>query len=313
MVGLIEEMGSIDEQIKDNHSSEHLFKAIDWTLFKSIELVVEHTYLFEEVLGVYFNTPTRKKISNTTPDELAELCYNFYNGSFENKVESLKKARINRELLTLPVQLVASKCDDYCSSMVNGTMETWTIGQELMLRDPKINAAMILLQVKIWFDRYLELRSAVMEKYYRMIVKDIGKYTHVIAGKVDKNDMATEYILSFLRAFSKFDTTSGAFTGYLTNWLKNARSNSMTTDETGIAYTLPHNVRTKIGQGKGYADVHNFSMPQDEDASVDPIESLEDKDESDAFSLLLATADPEGMYRLLYDFPLDIPEILALN
>lgn len=310
MKSLVEELGGIKEQITENHSSERLFKAVDATLYESISILLEHTYLIDEVLGIYFNTPTRKKISNAESEELAELIYHFYNGSTETRLDVLRKAKINRELLTLPVQMVAGKADSYCRALVNGTMETWMIRNELMLRNPDQDIALMLIQVKQWFDNYLELREAIIEKYYRLIVKDIGKYVHVIGGKLDKNDMATEYITSLLRAFSKFDTTAGAFTSYLQRWFKNARATSLTTDELGIAYTLPHSVRTKIGQGKGYSEVFNFSVEQADDASQDMRPELEDMDEDRAFNIIVHAADPKGYYRLLTEMEMDIQDFI---
>ena len=311
MTSLMEQMGGVKEQIEGNtHTSETLFNAIDWTLYQGIELVLKHTTLVEEVLGIYFNTPTRKKIANSSPEDFAEFMYHFYNGPENEKLPMLRKAKINRELLTLPLQMISHHYEPYCRSLVDGSMETWGIRRELMLKIPDTDVTLFLLNVKVWFDRYCLLRDAIMEKYYRLIVKDIGRYTHVIAGKVDKNDMASEYITSLLRAFSKFDTTSGAFTSYLSNWLKNARSNSMTTDEIGIAFTLPHNVRTKIGQGKGYSEVHNFSQQINEDASENTVQLLEESDEKKAFQMLISKADPTGLYRLMNAFPLEINEFI---
>lgn len=297
---ILQYLGNVDEVIKDNPSSERIFNAVDYCLYSCAELVLDHTTLFEEVLAVFFSTKTRKKLTSLRGEEFTRIVAQFYNCKGSDKVKYLRAMKLNRELIALPIQLLADNCDKYCQYLVDGNNATMYIRQHMLFKERYRDITLTLLKVRDGYKRYLEIREATVQKFYRLIVRDIGRYKYILKDKVDPNDMATEYYISVLRAFSKFDKSSGALANYAQNWFRNARSASLVTDEMGIAFQIPNAVKVKIARGE-ITNIYNFSTPVSEDTVCEHLGELEHMSEMQLIRDIISSCDETGIYSIIND------------
>lgn len=315
---LITNLANVNEKIKENFSDERLFAAIDHCLYQAAELLIEHTTLYEETLGLYFATPTRKKIASVDNATLMRLIYRFYHVKRRKKIGVLRQLKLNREMVTLPIQLTVEQCDAYCQALLAGDPQTFFIRRKLRVRKPSRDISLMLLQVKAYYLRYIGLRNAVVEKFYRYSVKDIYKnlQSHQMTGRVDAEDMAVEYMLSAIRSISKFDTGSGLLAPYLKHYFKHAYNTSVTLDEMGLAYQLNTNVRGQVARGE--TTLNNFSAGDIESQAeemqqvLDPATLLENMDEQQVVRTFVESVDTLGLYGLNQELEIDLkPRILA--
>lgn len=308
---LLQELGGIDEKIKENYTSERLFDAADLCLYSAAHQIIEYTNLYNECLSAMFSTYTRKKLYNCTDEELEQLMFEFYmSDDVEERIKLLRSMKLNRELILLPVKLVYDNIDKYIASSITSErkIDTVEFRKSIFCIDIRHDLLLPFLKIKFHYDNYLAMREAILQKHYRTMVKEVGTISHAIKGKVDPEDMATELFNSALTAFSKFDITSGPFTTYLNNWLRHGRTYSRTNDEIGISFTIPSNVKLKIA--KGESNVNNFSMDIDtiQMSTQSEADKKQNSDE-EAIQEIVAMYDREYFYRLLNEMEISDEEL----
>lgn len=309
---LINELGNIKERIDDNPTSERLFTAADYCLYEAAELVLQTTYLYQEVLGVYFSTYTRKKLSNIKEDKLNQLIVRFYNCKPEEQIVLLREMKLNRELVVLPIQMMSEKLEEYCHCLASGKYQTFNIRNNLMCKNINEDISLQLLKIRAAYDRYEYIKESIMEKFYRLIVRDIGRYSKLVKDRINLEDMAVEYYASLMRAFSKFDTSSGAFTSYLQSWFKNAKATSMSTDEIGVAYNIPHNIRVRLAKGEDL-DIYNYNVVGGADNFIEnTLDKIYHNDEMKLIRNIISSCDHNGLYQLLNDVEMDIQKYINI-
>jgi hypothetical protein len=258
-------------------------------------------------------TPTKKFImNNQTHQQADKLLYKLHMANtLEKRVDALQQMKLNRDLLLLPLTIMADCSSSYCSAITNGNEGLDCIRRQLKVRDMFEDLTLPMLKVKYNVDSYLRARHLILQKYYRLVVKHIGEIRHVIKeNRISTNDMAVEYELALLKAFAKFDITSGPFTSYLKNsWFKNARSTSLKIDGMGIAFTIPSEKRKAIATDKNNTLV-NFSVGLDDldESMTDPDNVINYKQSSDdeAVRQIIEMYDVGGLYRLLNDIELHV-------
>lgn len=298
-MSLLGTLGNVKETIQENYTSEKLFKAADACLYDGLDLVIEHTTLVEECLATYTATYTRKQIFNTPDTERVErMVFRFFFADIEGKKALIRRMKLNRDLLLLPVRLFADSCTPYCSGVVSGSPALFDMKRSLYVRDQQADLVRPLLQVKHLHDTYLAMREAIIEKYYRLMVSNVGKLAPAVRGKVDLEDVATEFYAATLTAFAKFDIMSGPFTSYLKGWFKNARTRVFS-DEVGVAFLIPPNIRHRVANG--YDGINNFSVALEnfEEVGVTSKVDLDQESDDAAIRMIVDMFDHSGLYRLI--------------
>lgn len=298
-MNLIGVLGNVKEKIRENHTSEKLFGAADLCLYSALDIILEYTTLFEECLAVYVSTYTRKQIFNTSDIETVEKkIFRFFFSDLAGKKALIRNMKLNRDLLLLPIALFADCCDAYCSGIVKGSTKMYEIKQALHIRDVSKDLTLPLLHVRQHYKNYLDMREAIVEKYYRLIVSNVGKVSPLVKGKIELEGVASEYYAAAIKAFAKLDIMNGPFTSYLKGWFKNAKS-QIFNDEIGVAFLIPNNVRHKIANGN--SGVNNFSKSLDEFEEVGVKSEIDVAQESDDIAIrqIVEMFDHSGIYRLL--------------
>ena len=315
-MSLLHDLGNIDETIKENYNSERLFNAADICLYECAEIVLRMTTLYEECLSGFFAIYTRKHISNLNDEALTEGLHKWhFCDNPEKRTAMLRSLKMNRDIITFPVAFVYDMIPRYLTAFTNNEPDLFNLRAAMQIRDPTKDYTQEMLHLKAAFGRYLAMRRAILEKFYRYIVKDVGRFTYGNRNLIDPEDMATEYYAALLKAFNKFDTASGAFKSYLTAWFKNARSVSFHKDEAGVAFLIPNSERKKIVDNK--SNVRNFAVSM-EKAPETPDEAVMRDDETVAsdvndIRLFLELLDPDGSYRLVNDMEMDIAKMFNLH
>jgi hypothetical protein len=152
-----------------------------------------------------------------------------------------------------------------------------------------------------------QLAPSFVEKYYRLIVSNIGKLPKDVKDKIDLEDVAAEYYAAAIKAFAKFDIMSGPFTSYLKGWFKNAKS-QVYNDEIGVAFLIPGNIRHKIANGE--STVNNFSLELEkyEETGVTSQVDLAQQSDDDAIRQIVDMFDHSGIYRLINEMEITPPK-----
>lgn len=297
-----EDMGGTEEWITENHTSEKLFTAVDMCLYKGIEVLLRYSSIYNEFIAASLQMSTRKQIFVITQNEMEKLTFEFLlSNSVDYKLSIIRKMRLNRDLLSIPVQIVSDSVDDYINAFKNNSIETLYIAKKLKFSlDSDITA--YIIQVRAEYKRYLMMREAIVQKYYKLIIQQVNKSNSY---SIDPEDMVVEYFNAVLRAFSKFDISSGTFTNYVLNWFKSAKAFSQENDELGIAYTIPSSIRTKIARGE--SDIINYSAELDK--------SLKGEQDSDSIDInaikqIISFYDKTGVYRMANDLEFNPKEYL---
>jgi len=308
---LIDALGSTDERIKDNPTSERLFKAADLLLYEAAEPVLRHTDLYDECMAAFASIRTVKKISNHGPGAYARIAAFVMEDDPAKKLVLLREAKLNRDLVAFPLRVFLSRRDRWMQCLAKGDGSALAAIKKSLCARPESDLTLPMLLVAASFGRYLEMRSAILEKYNRMIVREIGKYRHVIGSRIDPQDFAVSHVLAAMQAFARFDSTAGAFTSYLTHFFKSARSKSLATDETGVAYLVPGCVRAEIA--KKDAEFRNWAqpLPEDDEGGI-PGEEDDDLDRS-ILGRIMDEIDPDGMYRVLADLEVDVASLPSMR
>jgi hypothetical protein len=312
-MSLLSLLGNVKETIQENYTSEKLFNAADKCLYDALDIVIQTTTLFEECLAIYLATRTRKQIFNSYNQKHAEkLLFRFYFADIAEKQSLVRRMKLNRDLLALPVRVMMDCQAAYCKSVTTGTQHHVEIRRALHCRDVSRDISLELLHVSSYGSTFFDMRSAILEKYYRLIVTNIGKMDPKVKEKVDLESIATEYYAASLKAFAKFDIMSGPFTSYLKGWFKNAKG-QIFNDEVGVAYLIPSNLRFKVANGQ--ASVSNFSVELDscEEVGKESEVDLKQSEDTEAIAQIVEMFDSTGIYRLLNEMELADAETVVVN
>ena len=194
-VSLLKIMGDWKEEIEENHSSEKLFRVVDSFLYAGASVVLQHTTLIEECLAVYMATPTKKFImNNQSPERADELIYKLHMASsLEKRLAALQQMKLNRDLLLLPLTIMADCSSSYCNAVVYGHEGLERIRRQLKVRDVYEDLTLPMLKVKYHVESYFLARNLILQKYYRMVVKHIGEIRAVMQqNNINPNDAAVE-------------------------------------------------------------------------------------------------------------------------
>lgn len=312
-MSIISLLGNVKEKIPTNYTSEKLFKAADFCLYSALEIIISRTNLVEECLAIYVSTNTRKQIFNSDNSNSEKYIFRFFfEKDLDKKLELLKKMKLNRDLLLLPIKLFAECEEVYCDSVLKGDNKILEIRKALYVKDIEHDLTLDIIKVKKYYKSYLEMREAIIEKYYRLIVTNVGKISPVVKDKIDIEDIAAEYFSATIKAFAKFDIMSGPFTSYLKGWFKNAKS-QIFNDEIGVAFLIPSNLRFKIANGS--SETNNFSLPLEKFEEVGIESEIDKNQESDdeAIKQIVKMFDSTGIYRLINEMELSINEIVKVK
>ena len=303
--GLLLQLGNVFERIEENYTSEKLFTAADIPLYNGLRILLDHTRLVEEMIATYFTYPTRKYLY-TLKDKKSvhERIYGIFSETGGDRIDHIKVLHFNRELLVFPLALTVAHIQPYLRAVAEGSDDAQRIADLLYFLKTDKDVTPILLRIEGEYERFLLMRESIIEKYYRLLVKEVRKDgPHKMYWA---EDMALEYYLALLRSFARFDLTSGTYGSYVTSWFRNAKSFARGDLEMGTAFSIPNPVRVKIARGE--LDLVNYAVPE-EKVNYDELHTKDQQDvdgfDMDALNQIVAAYDRTGLYRMINDLEFD--------
>ena len=310
---LLAGLGNVVENIEENYTSEKLFLAADMPLYQGVTILLEHTRLLEEFLAAYYVHDTRKMLWSLDNDTKVNKHFTaIFTGNGGKRVENVMALHLNRELVMLPMTYAVGHVKPYVQAVGEGSDEAQQIAELLQFHEPWKDKTAILLRLQGEHERFLLMRESILQKYYRLLVKEVHK--EGIGGVAYVEDLALEYYFALLQSFARFNIESGTYTSYVTAWFRNARSKSKGGLEMGTAFTIPNSARVKIARGK--SDLINYAVPNDK---VD-LDSMPSKDgfdldgfDIDAMNQIISYYDRTGLYRMIHDLEFDPRYLLEEN
>lgn len=313
--GFLDVLATTVERITENHSSERLFNAADMMLYEAAGHIVVATTMYDDLLGVLYASASRKKLSSLKGDAWHNAVYAYYHSSIEDRPRALQNLRLARNLVSYPLEQAMECVDAYLESVAAGSAARDSLARHLHARTPHADLCLPLLSARAAYNRYIGMRDAIIEKYNRLIVKDIMRHRYVIPSGVNLQDMAMEYSIAAHKAFGLFDVSSGAFTSYLkTYWFKNARTRSVSTDEVGTSFSIRNEVRTALAKGRrddvrNYA-VNNPSVAGDDSLanSTEDLPTHETRSNETRLQQIIRHCDPSGLYRAANGMSIPVAE-----
>ena len=173
---LLLHLGNVFERIEENYTSEKLFLAADIPLYEGLRILLEHTKLVEELIAAYFTYPTRKYLYTLkNKKNIYERMYGVFSETGESRVEHIRALHFNRGLLMLPLALVVAHIQPYLRAVSEGSDDAQRIAVLLHFQEIGKDITPVLLRIEGEYKRFLLMREAIIEKYYRLLVKEVRR------------------------------------------------------------------------------------------------------------------------------------------
>ena len=240
---LLDVLSSTQERIESNPTSERLFCAVDRPLHENIQDLCQHTDYVARFVTAWFSFPTKKNKAGVKDQE--QIYRAIYSAVMKKDASLLLKLRMNREALSFPV---TNAVVDFEHLLVKA--------HDNNDASEMIMPSQMLLGVLDRHDHFMVMREAIVEKYHRLIVREAHKYS-MTASYLE--DITMELYGSLLKAFGRFDITSGTFTSYVLSWARNAYASRLPEIEIGTAFQIPNAVRIKVARGQ--SSIVNYAVP----------------------------------------------------
>ena len=240
---LLDVLSSTQERIESNPTSERLFRAVDMPLHENIRDLCQHTDYVARFATAWFSYPTKKNKAGVKNQE--QIYRAIYSAVMKKDASLLLKLRMNREALSFPVTNAVAEFEILLAGM-HDSNDASTIPVPFH----------ILLEVMDRHDHFMAMREAIVEKYHRLIVREAHRYSMAPSYL---EDIAMELYGSLLKAFGRFDITSGTFTSYVLSWARNAYASKLPEIELGTAFQIPNSVRIKVARGQ--SSIVNYAVP----------------------------------------------------
>ena len=150
----------------------------------------------------------------------------------------------------------------------------------------------------MWIDNSKELRTIIMEKYYRYIFNKVIIEDRMIKNHkgitLDIEELAQNYVMAASKAVDKFLVDKGTFKSYLDFWLKDAKTSNSSGHYYGIAFTVSSDDKSIINIAQSLEGLEETDITAQ---SSNPEENVIKEKETERLYDLAKYADPVGFAR----------------
>lgn len=230
----------ISEQIEDNLTTSQYLQSYDAFLERSVIPIITGTRVFDVFVSRLVGWQEknfRRKVTFLSRAEVPGLVVNFLlQTSPEKRVEAYRRLNLDRgvciEFLKLFQDLLVTYRQACNCELKNPVSGKFDLGHSLHVKatvEANLRATQPLmstyLESKFWFDRALEFKQRIMEKYVRLCLTTAKKdYVSHFKMEVDLDDVIQYYLMATSRAIDKCDYRQGVLTSHIQNWFLTART-----------------------------------------------------------------------------------------
>ncbi len=285
----------IRETIPENYTSYQYAEVLDTLLYAAVEPLILHTNTcalwIPRILSWYSNQSNSRKISSLDRSDLqSKLCL-FLLVPVEERLELLKKMKLERNLISLMIEDFLELTKEYRDIEEKACMAPMMSRPDLLgkLHHQEdvvgvSNADLYALyqHIRVWYQYYLEFRSYLIEKFTRYAIMKAKENYVKVGHALSLDDIIQHYMLAVGKAIDKCDIDEGPLASYVGQWFLNARNT----------------VRKEIGnlQTESYEELEesefDFGIHQDVEQHVERMQTIE------RIRKVAQVADPFGLGRL---------------
>lgn len=300
---------SVKESIGTNLSSYQYLSILDSLLFKAIYPIVDNTkfvdHFLSKILAWQYLNPRRKASSISRSDLASYITFFLITTETDNKLRYLQKTKLDRGIMAEMIRVWLDTVEPYEDLVTSPdfmddegrVLKEHAIEQQASLK-PDHSLFGAYQQVRYWWGYYQEFRNMILEKYTRLCIGQAQMdYNNDFGRRVQLNDVIQIYLFHAVRAIDKCDTDKGVLTTHVTNWLKHAKNQVMTSHLSDTAYSLPKNSKTT---GRYLAEANSVSIDDLDAESPDLTVELDEtrQQELDQVRRIAKLFDPSGLGRL---------------
>lgn len=313
---LMAKLKAIDEQIQDNYSSAQYVEVWDTLIYNALEPIVTCTkvadLILADVLHFYVENH-RRKLSSLPKDLVMSSLVRFLISEPEDRLERLRRCRLERNVLRLIVTTFLESAEEYQAltlkkiQVKDGTAHQAHIDHSLSHIETRLgyNGKLDLFSasstVVFWHEQANKFKNMLMEKYLRLIVTQAQTYYKSNNSNMDLDDIIQNLIVFTSKALDKYDVRKGTIVSYIQTWLQHAK-NVTVVQEDGIAFLLPVAKRSAVANMAVAIDNEEVLEVEYECGENVELESTRRR-----VQLLAKLVDPTGLGRL----SLGISEVLS--
>lgn len=303
-----------EEQIQDNYASSQYAEVWDTLLYNALEPIVHTSKTADLILGdvLHFYVENHRRKLSSLPKELVMTSLvRFFISPSDNKLERLRKCRLERNILRLIANTFLTETAEYqqltLEKIKASKQKRKIIDSKLTLIEQRVgyNGRLDLYSaintVRVWLKHADDFKNMLLEKYLRLIVTHAQTYYKSNNSNLKLDDTIQNLVVYTSKALDKYDVRKGTLATYIQRWLQHAKNVSVV-QEDGIAFLLPAAKRSEIA---------NFSVPLDNAEVLEVEYECGENVELDSLrrrvQLLAKLVDPTGLGRL----SLGISEVLS--
>ena len=285
----------IRETIPENYTSFQYAEVQDNLLYTAVEPLILYTNVCSSwvprILAWYSNVSNSRKISSLDREELqTKLCL-FLLVPPAERLDLLKRMRLERNLISLIIDDFLELTKDYRALEEQACCVT-KAERPIVLNQLREQGARVGIDgadlyavyqhVKVWYELYLEFRSYLIEKFTRYAISKARENYVKVNHALKLDDIIQHYMLALGKAIDKCDTEEGPLASYVGQWFLAARNT----------------VKKEIGNlnTESYDDLaeseFDFGVHPDVEQHVERMQTIE------RVRLLAQVADPFGIGRL---------------
>lgn len=312
----IDNLKSVTEKLTKNYGGHEISSTLDLLMNRAMSSIILNTnfldYYFLNIF-TWLSQNHKRKISHLDRERVFTYLFMFMSSTDrEEKCKIFRQLHLERTLgiylIDQFLNITSGYQDDSvkCIKSNKARLRMYLLERGLSSNFKLYSA---ISNTRFWYSEFLKLRSQIVEKYYRFIVKEAWAYTQKNKSDKPLEDVVQNFLIGAYRAVDKYDPKKGALTSYISEWLRDAKMGRTFTHEFGIAYTLPNQV--KVDRAQNVNSINNQSHDLDSDEVLElSTESVEDSFERnqniDRIRRLCKVADPWGFARR----ELEIQEVL---
>lgn len=218
------EVKTIKEDIQCNLTSLQYLQILDYYLWNSLYFVVKIapqyiTNCITQAIA-YQQKNVMVKISS---DSKEQVCCNLLMYLSTNDIKYIKEMHLNRGIYFGIISNFLSASLDYFDSNSPFSNEHKPIPHHLFITNENLYFAHFK-QTEYWFDKALNFKSKIMQKYVRFTILQAQKAYVDFAYKLELDDITQIYLQVMSKAIDRCDSRFGVLTSFIQNWLKSARA-----------------------------------------------------------------------------------------
>jgi len=293
-----------------SYTSKHLFSTLDNLLYRSIKPIIENTTFIDYFILhtlTWLASNHKRKISSLPRERVVTLLYLYLTIPRADKFRVFKMLKLERTFSIYLLDQFSVYTQNYCEKSIRGTRNSRARARAYKIEKSLAtdsNLYCVIQNSNYWFEQFLKLRGQIVEKYYRLIVKEAWLHCRNAPNR-NLEDTVQNFLLSSYRALDKFDANRGTITSYIQEWLRNAKQGQTYMYEFGLAYTLPKQFKVDIVKRKtvNNARINNFShdLDSEEAKAIETVSSEEiavQNQNINRIRTLCKQADPYGFARI---------------